>query len=277
MSAKIVAAVHGDCTHHNPHRHGTRACALAHHCSCQACSTASARYATRRAVLIAEGRWRPHVDAAPVRAHVRRLREAGLTLGQIAAAASSPRTGRLVVKVSTSTLEALLYGRTRDGATVQVKQVRTNTARAILSVLVPDDDLHGALDRAVNTLRQQPGWDDRRVSELLLRATPAIRSAVVRSTDAGNVLVSAGADSIRRALDKASTAPTHRLSGPLSDSDVAQVQSVLEAVLPRSSSPQMRTAAVAILKRAGLSATQAAQVLQVSPRTVERHLAAARR
>ncbi len=82
------------------HRHGTRAAYVADRCRCTACRRANTLAARERTTAIAYGTWTGLVDAGPARAHVQKLREAGLSLKHLAALAN----------VGRGTLDALIYG-----------------------------------------------------------------------------------------------------------------------------------------------------------------------
>lgn len=87
------------------HKHGrTGTCYVAHKCRCDDCRAGRARAAARRRRLKAYGRfdWDSRfTDAAPVRAHIRQLMDAGMGWKQIARAAG----------VGHSAIEQLIYGR----------------------------------------------------------------------------------------------------------------------------------------------------------------------
>jgi hypothetical protein len=71
--------VRRDCTHPRArHVHGTRVAYVKDCCRCTDCTAANT--AAGRAVHRAQtfGRWRPFVDSAPVRKHIRSLRAAGI-------------------------------------------------------------------------------------------------------------------------------------------------------------------------------------------------------
>jgi hypothetical protein len=74
-----------DCQHPGrPHLHATRTAYVKDECRCAECraaNSAASRTAYRARVL---GRWAPFVDAAPARAHIGTLRDAGIGVDQIA-------------------------------------------------------------------------------------------------------------------------------------------------------------------------------------------------
>jgi hypothetical protein len=82
---RLQARVPRECTHPQArHRHGTRAAYVKDRCRCAACTaanTAASRIATRERIY---GRWRPYVDAGPVREHIAALRAAGIGVERIA-------------------------------------------------------------------------------------------------------------------------------------------------------------------------------------------------
>ncbi|WP_067812295.1 helix-turn-helix domain-containing protein [Actinomadura kijaniata] len=113
-------------------------------CRCPACTAANRRYVNRRTRLIAYGRWQPYVDAAPVRAHVRQLMQAGLGWRRIAALAG----------VSNGALCKLLYGDRRTGR-LPSRKLRPDTAAALLAVRADLDTLApGARIDAAGTRRR---------------------------------------------------------------------------------------------------------------------------
>lgn len=65
-------------------RHGRYTSYTTGGCRCTKCKTAMSRYNKRRTMLMERGEWQPWADAAPVRQHVARLRESGLSLESIA-------------------------------------------------------------------------------------------------------------------------------------------------------------------------------------------------
>jgi hypothetical protein len=122
---RAQARVRRDCTHPRAqHVHGTRVAYVKDRCRCTDCT--SANTAAGRAVHRAQtfGRWRPFVDAAPVRAHIRALRAAGIGVEQIAVLAG----------IATSHVRELA-GPGRDG-NPGIRRVRPETARQVLRILV---------------------------------------------------------------------------------------------------------------------------------------------
>lgn len=90
-------------------------------CHCNLCRAANAAAARQRRRDKAYGRYRPDVDAEPVRRHVRKLREAGLRLPQIAALADLNR----------STVATLLQGRPPQGVPPTRKMRAVNADRLL--------------------------------------------------------------------------------------------------------------------------------------------------
>lgn len=82
------------------HRHGTRQAYVADRCRCRPCTRANTLAARERTTAIAYGTWSGLVDAGAARAHVQKLRAAGMSLKQLAALAD----------VGRGTLDALIYG-----------------------------------------------------------------------------------------------------------------------------------------------------------------------
>ncbi|SFF61759.1 helix-turn-helix domain-containing protein [Blastococcus tunisiensis] len=117
--------VRRDCTHPRArHVHGTRVAYVKDRCRCADCTAANT--AAGRAVHRAQtfGRWRPFVDAAPVREHLRALRAAGIGVEQIA----------MLAGLSTSHVRELADPG-RDG-NPGIRRVRPETAHQVLRVRV---------------------------------------------------------------------------------------------------------------------------------------------
>ncbi len=113
-----------DCQHTRVHHeHGTRLAYVLDRCGCAACSEANRAEARRRTTAIAYGTWTGLVDAAPVRAHVQRLRAAGVSLQRLS----------VLSGVGYGTLSALVYG---DPSRRQppTGRVRGQTERRLLAV-----------------------------------------------------------------------------------------------------------------------------------------------
>lgn len=114
-----------DCSHpHARHVHGTRVAYVKDRCRCTDCTaanTAAGRVVHRARTF---GRWRPFVDAAPVREHIRALRAAGIGVEQIA----------MLACVSTSHVRELAHPG-RDGNS-GIRRVRPETAHQVLRIRI---------------------------------------------------------------------------------------------------------------------------------------------
>jgi hypothetical protein len=120
---RAQSRVRRDCTHPRArHVHGTRVAYVKDRCRCTDCTAANT--AAGRAVHRAQtfGRWRPFVDAAPVREHIRALRAAGIGVEQIA----------MLADVSTSHVRELADSG-RDG-NPGIRRVRPETAHQVLRI-----------------------------------------------------------------------------------------------------------------------------------------------
>lgn len=142
------------------YEHGTRACYVRDGCRCNLCRRANAEYQKSRQRLIEAGT-PPHVDAAPVRLHVRALMSSrypgahdGIGWRRVADLAG----------VSRSTVHALVYGK-RGKPTARIKR---GHAERLLAVH-PDDLADAALVWAGDT------W--RLVEELVDTGIPKVRIA----------------------------------------------------------------------------------------------------
>ena len=117
--------VRRDCTHPRAqHVHGARVAYVKDRCRCTDCTAANT--AAGRAVHRAQtfGRWRPFVDAAPVREHIRALRAAGIGVEQIA----------MLAAISTSHVRQLGH-HDRDGYE-GIRRVRPETAHQVLRIRI---------------------------------------------------------------------------------------------------------------------------------------------
>ncbi|RBY83261.1 helix-turn-helix domain-containing protein [Blastococcus sp. TF02A-30] len=124
---RAQSRVRRDCTHPRArHVHGTRAAYVKDRCRCTDCTAANT--ASGRAVHRAQtfGRWRPFVDAAPVREHLRALRAAGIGVEQIA----------MLAGLSTNHVRELANPG-RDG-NPGIRRVRPETAHQVLRVRVDE-------------------------------------------------------------------------------------------------------------------------------------------
>lgn len=146
--------------------HGTRARYVfgaeggdrANGCRCVPCSRANRDFENKRNRQIAYGRWRPYVDAAPSRWHLRALSEAGVGLRRVEALSG----------VARSTLQGLVAERP-DGSPGRT-QVRPETEAAILAVTITPAAL---ADSAVT----DPTGTRRRVQALVARGWSQARIA----------------------------------------------------------------------------------------------------
>lgn len=138
-SARTEQPGQRDCRHSGTvHAHGTRAAYVADRCRCQRCREANRVEAAARTRAMAYGRWRPYADAAPARAHIGRLRAAGLGVNRIVDLSG----------VGSGTIRQLVYGDSRTGQ--PVVRIRPETEAAVLAVN-PDRPARGALVPAAAT------------------------------------------------------------------------------------------------------------------------------
>lgn len=115
------------------HQHGTYVAYTIDRCRCEPCTSAAARYERERELRILRGK-AAYVDAAPARAHIKKLQAAGLGWKRIAALAG----------LAESNVYPLLYGRPdRNGGQPRTK-ARASTINAILTVPLPSIDQLGA-------------------------------------------------------------------------------------------------------------------------------------
>lgn len=90
-------------------------------CRCYPCAAANTNYEADRLAKLATGKWRPYVDAAPVRAHLAELSANGIGLRRVAK----------VTGISRSSLQSIMY----DVGTRKARaRVRAEHAEAILAV-----------------------------------------------------------------------------------------------------------------------------------------------
>jgi predicted transcriptional regulator len=171
-----------DCQHPGrPHLHGTRTAYVKDQCRCAECraanSTAS-KTAYRQRIL---GRWAPFVDAAPTRAHIQALREAGIGVDQIA---------RLAGISSSHVRELVPHPRTGRRP---IQQVRRDTAQRVLAVAVTDANRasRSHVDATGTRRRLQAlvaiGWTHTALAAELCRSTTSLTrsmtsEAVIAST-----------------------------------------------------------------------------------------------
>lgn len=144
-----------DCQHPgHPHQHGTLLAYQKDECRCPECRAANAAATRVRNRDLTYGRWNPLADANLVRAHLQRLRDAGLGVPRIAALAD----------VSERWLRRIMNG--HDGQLPA--HVRADTARRILAVdakhhhLAPNRKTDGTGTRrrlqALVALGWPPAW-----------------------------------------------------------------------------------------------------------------------
>lgn len=126
-------------------------------CRCYTCAWAVAQYNDVREHAMRCGTWRPYVDAAPVRAHLLRLREAGLGLRQVAQLAGVDR----------KRLQSILNGRPERGTGPQEK-CRPALVAKVLAVEPTVDNLPPSLPVDATGTR-------RRLQALVARGFPQSR------------------------------------------------------------------------------------------------------
>ncbi|MCQ8831833.1 hypothetical protein [Streptomyces malaysiensis] len=150
----------------------------------QAIRDAKARWQRRRRRLIGYGQWQPFTNAEPVRAHVRAIQAADMSVKNIAAA-----TG-----VTVSTLDYLLYG---DEEHTQPANIRTEAAQTLLAYWPTlDDYFDGAIINATGTNRRLRalaaiGWPARAIHQHIdfvtistierARFNPRVRARLARA------------------------------------------------------------------------------------------------
>ncbi|KPI09891.1 hypothetical protein OV450_3382 [Actinobacteria bacterium OV450] len=92
-------------------------------CGCYTCRWAVAQYNDAREYAMRRSEWQPHVDAEPVRRHIRNLQDCKIGLRRIAEVSGIDR----------KRLQSILNGRPERGAGPQ-EQVRPALAAAVLAV-----------------------------------------------------------------------------------------------------------------------------------------------
>ncbi|MFH8591238.1 hypothetical protein [Streptomyces rimosus] len=144
-------------------------------CRCYVCGFAVAQWRDAREQAVRRGRWQPYVDAAPVRAHLLRLRACGLGLRRIARASGVDR----------KRLQAVLNGRPERGTPPQ-RQVRPRLAQAVLAI-EPTWDLLGpatVIDATGTRRRLQAlvagGWPQACLATLLHMPPGSITALLAR-------------------------------------------------------------------------------------------------
>jgi hypothetical protein len=129
---------------------------------------ANRREENLRTRLQAYGQWKPYVDAAPARAHVRALQAYGLGWKRVAALAGVP----------TGSVSKLLYGSPQRGMGPS-KRVRPETAARLLAVQPTPENLGGGA--AVDATGTR-----RRLQALLAAGWPQAQLALRLAMDPGN-------------------------------------------------------------------------------------------
>jgi hypothetical protein len=166
-----------DCQHRGkPHLHGTRTAYVKDQCRCAECraaNSAASRTAYRNRVL---GRWAPFVDAAPARAHIETLREAGIGIDQIA---------RLAGISSSHVRELVPHSRTGRRP---IQRVRPHTALRLLSIAVTDANRASRchVDATGTRRRLQAlvaiGWTHTALAAELCRSTTSLTRSMTSET-----------------------------------------------------------------------------------------------
>lgn len=162
-----------DCTHPRArHVHGTRVAYVKDRCRCSDCTAANT--AAGRAVHRAQtfGRWRPFVDAAPVREHIRALRTAGIGVERIA----------MLAGISTSHVRELAAPE-RD-VNAGIRRVRPETADQVLRVRI-DQANRAPRSHVVATGTRRRlqaliavGWPHDELAESLGRSSASLRRSM---------------------------------------------------------------------------------------------------
>lgn len=98
-------------------------------CRCKRCLEAFREYKDRRRRLITAGKWHPHMDAAPVHAHLRDLMDSGLSLRAAAELSGVPGP----------TLKSMFYGNPARGRQPS-RKVDVETGERILALSPSLDD-----------------------------------------------------------------------------------------------------------------------------------------
>lgn len=278
-----------ECSHpHAAHEHGTRAAYVADRCRCAPCREANRLQAAARRRAQAYGRWRPFVDAAAARGHIRRLRAAGLGVDRIVELSG----------VGSGTIRQLIYGDPRTGR--PVARIRVETEAAVLAV-APARPAPGALVPAAATQAQvadllDAGYALADLAAELGRSTSSLTGSLgrarVRAATAAEI-----ARLHRRLLEHGKPTPmsAHRAgtgalrcfspaytavpAGTASYSDEPDVDEVaVERAMagePIELTLADQTEAVRRLAARGMSVRRIALLLRTSARTVSRRKAAA--
>lgn len=158
------------CTHPTEHPHGSHLRYKRDLCRCRACRDAYAAWALHRNRLRAYGRLEALADAAPVVAHIQRLRSTGMGYRRIAALAG----------VDFQLVGRVLFGRQGHPQ----KRLAADSARRLLAV--QPDPLPGAYVPALGVHRRIQalnaiGWSDRKLGERI-GVTAANFSTMMRAS-----------------------------------------------------------------------------------------------
>jgi AraC-like DNA-binding protein len=148
---------------------------VADRCRCPSCREANRLAGRARSRAIAFGRWSPFTGAADVRAHVERLRAAGIGVDRLVELSGA----------GSGTLRQLIYGAPRTGAPVQ--RIRQDTAARLLSVsatsasrtpnaLVDARDTHQRLHTLI-----EAGWSIPALASELARTPASLRASLQRT------------------------------------------------------------------------------------------------
>jgi hypothetical protein len=166
------------CPHHGrPHVHGTRSAYVKDRCRCPACAAANAQ-ASQDAVRRHVTRTDPSAEAAPVAAHIRELRQAGIGWTQI---------GRLT-GTSRSHIREIAGATARSAGRPPLRKVRRDTARRILAVPAhpASRSRHSQLDATGTRRRLQAlvaiGWPVSRLAQQLGHRPGSLRRRLTADT-----------------------------------------------------------------------------------------------
>jgi AraC-like DNA-binding protein len=164
---------------HHPrarHTHGTRAAYVRDRCRCANCTAANTTASNEMHRARTFGRWKPYIDAAPVRAHIQTLRQIGVGVDQIASLAG----------LSSSHVRGLIYPTGRSNRPFQ--KIRRETARRILSI-PPDVSSRAAnshVDATGTRRRLQAlvtvGWTQTSLARALHRSSTNLRRSMSGET-----------------------------------------------------------------------------------------------
>jgi hypothetical protein len=212
-----------ECTHPQArHQHGTRTAYVKDRCRCTDCTaanTAASRIVTRERIY---GRWRPYVDAGPVREHIAALRAAGIGVERIAQLA-----GLSVSHIC----ELAQHG---SGDSPGARRVRPSTATRVLCIGV--DNLnrapHSRVDATGTRRRLQAliaiGWP----TEVLAAQLGRHRNSLCRSM-AGQSVTAHTAHEVATLYERLWNSPPPRMTGEqCAASDAARAHAAAQGWLP---------------------------------------------